>query len=55
MSNVSIIAMYLFATALINIAAKTDRNDVIALSETTRKALYDISGNKCTPYAEPRK
>ena len=37
--NVSFVAMYLFATALTNVAAKTACNKVIAFSGTTQKAF----------------
>ena len=47
--------MHLFATALTNVAAKTARNDVIALSEATRKSLRNLYGLDCMPCAEPRK
>ena len=47
--------MYLLATALTNVAAKTASNYVIALSGTTRKALHNLSSHDCMPCAEPKK
>ena len=40
---------------MINAAAKTVRNDVVALIETMQKALYNLNGHNCMPCAEPRK